>query len=277
MEQNKTKSNENRALQNLGSPLFLGRELESQRGSDRDWEAPKTTFLQEMRSHLIEKYGRAAYKSEEEFQFLALKEWSEMVDENTRMKAEYERLFEVLESDPRLAVFFSEMMKGTPVRVALVQADIFDFAPQKEEPDFDNYQTALKEHKAKKQEHENRLKEHAKNCECSTHTIQKFYDEKELDDAEIEAFAAYVEKMYNNIVQNKLDAETLERLWCGYTLDSRLEEAKQAGFVEGKNNQITKQHSMRNYTDGMPSSGAGAIEERPKRGYIERILNGEYI
>lgn len=276
MEQNKTRNNEKRSFQSLNSPLLQRRDQEDPLG-EREEEPQKTTFLQEVRSCLIEKYGRAAYKSNEEFEFLALKEWSEMQDENCRMKAEYERLFKILESDPRLAVFFSQMMKGTPVRVALVQSDIFDFAPQEGEPDFDGYQKALKEHNQKKQEHENRLKEHAKNCECSTHTIQKFYDEKELNDAEVEAFAAYVEKMYDDIVQNKLDAETLERLWCGYTLEGRLEEAKQAGVIEGKNNLISNQHFVRNNTDGMPSSGAGAVEDSPKRGYIERILSGEYI
>ncbi len=198
-----------------------------------------------------------------------------MAQENKRMAEEYERLFEVLERDPRLAIFFSEMMKGVPVRVALVKSDIFDFAPQSGDDDWEAYQRELAESKRKRQEYLQALEEHKHNCDCTAHVVSRFYDEKGLSDDECDSFADYIEGVFADVVRGIIDRQTLERLWHGYTMETRLQEAHDKGVLDGRNMRIEE---LRNsvQTDGLPASSGGVCTTSAKRGYIERIMRGEY-
>lgn len=198
-----------------------------------------------------------------------------MAQDNKRMRQEYERLFEVLERDPRLALFFSEMMKGVPVRVALVKSDIFDFAPQSGDDDWGAYQRELAERKRKREEYARAMDEHKRNCDCTAHVVARFYDEKGLSDDECDSFADYLEGVFADVVRGIIDRQTLERLWHGYTMETRLQEAHDKGVLDGRNMRIEElRHSAQ--TDGLPASSGGAYTRSAKRGYIERIMRGEY-
>ncbi len=199
-----------------------------------------------------------------------------VVAENKRMSDEYERLFEMLERDPRLAVFFSEMMKGVPVRVALVKSDIFDFAPECGDDDWDAYQRELSEKRRKRHQYDMALEEHKRNCDCTAHTVARFYDEKNLSDEECDSFADYVERVFDDVIHGIIDRQTLERLWCGYTMEERLQEARDKGVLDGRNARIEELRRSAE-TDGLPASSGGAATASAKRGYIERIMRGDYL
>jgi len=199
----------------------------------------------------------------------------DMAEENRRMSGEYERLFEILERDPRLAVFFSEMMKGVPVRVALVKSDIFDFAPEYGDEDWDAYQRELSDKRQKRRRYDLALEEHKRNCDCTAHTVARFYDEKNLSDEECDSFADYVERVFDDVIHGIIDRETLERLWWGYTMEERLQEAREKGMLDGRNARIEELRRAAE-TDGLPASSGGAATASAKRGYIERIMRGEY-
>ena len=198
-----------------------------------------------------------------------------VVEENGRMSREYERMFELLERDPRLAVFFSEMMKGVPVRVALVKSDIFDFAPECGDDDWDAYQRELSDKRRRRQEYDIAMEEHKRNCDCTAHTVSQFYDEKNLSDEECDSFAEYVERVFDDVIHGIIDRQTLERLWCGYTMEARLQEARDKGVVDGRNARIEELRRAAQ-TDGLPTSSTGAATASARRGYIERIMRGEF-
>lgn len=197
-----------------------------------------------------------------------------LASENRRMSGEYERLFELLERDPRLALFFSETLKGTPVRVALMKADIVDTVPQYGDDDWNAYQVELAEHKRKKEEYLKALEEHKRNCAATAEEVERFYRDKKLSDSECDSFADYVEALFDDIVRGIITPATLERLWQGYTMEERIREAHDKGVVDGRNIRLEElRRSVE--TDGIPDAGTAAVKSA-KRGYIERILRGDY-
>lgn len=203
--------------------------------------------------------------------------WDVVTAENQQMKQEFQSASEALENDPRLAVLFNELMRSTPIRVALVRAGIFDFTPENGDFDHEEYIQALQEHRAKVNDSLTRRIRHEKNCSHTKNEIDKFYAEKGVDDIIADAFSDYVEQMFDNFIEGFIECDTLERLWKGFTYDDKINEAREAGKLEGVNSQINKKQN-KYINDGLPLGGTTTSSQQPARsGYIERILKGDFI
>lgn len=202
--------------------------------------------------------------------------WDIVTTENTKMKREFETATKALENDPRLAVLFNELMRETPIRVALVRSGIYDFTPQCEDVDYNEYQEALKTHKQRREEFKNRRIAHEINCKHTAETIDKFYEERKATDKEIEQFSEYVVGMFDSFVDGIIDCSLLEFLWKGFVFDKKIDEAKEIGKIEGKN-EVIEQRTLSLKDDGISSKNNLSNETKPQKvGYIERILNGTY-
>lgn len=269
----------NEELNQFSLPYDAEREVEEPL-ADSNFQpqlSPDDSLCEKVRQFVNNRSIECDTTDPKELKLAALDLWDQLVEENDRLRGEFEAAKGALERDPRVAVFFNELMRGTPVRVALVRSDIFDFTPQNHDYDYDAYQEALSVHRKKRDEAAQRLKNHKENCEYTAAEIEKFYRTKGLTDDQQDQFADFVESMFDDFSDGKIWGSTLERLWKAFTYDQKLEEVKEIGRIEGVNAKIEKIEGVVT-SDGLIGGGRSIRQSAPKvrEGYIKRIMNGGY-
>lgn len=202
--------------------------------------------------------------------------WDIVITENEKMKQEFRAATDVLQKDPRLAVLFNEVIRGTPIRVALVRSGIYDFTPQPQDSDYPEYEEALRNHKQRREEYEMRIIAHRENCKHTAQEIDEFYNQKGITDDVIEDFSNYVINIFNGFTDGIIDCNLLEALWKGYVYDKSILEAKEVGKIEGRNEIIEKRNLAMNDDGISRRTNHSNSHKAVKEGYIERIMNGSF-
>lgn len=235
-------------------------------------------FFSAVMKHLREVYPQENINNRDTFFSLAYSEWEETIQENVKMRAEYEKIFDAIDENPRLAVLLSEIMKGEPIRVALVKSGVYTYEPKEGESDYHRYCECIEDIKRTKKDIEQRRSLREKNLEMTTTQIEEFYADKKLNEEQIDDFAFYVQQMIDDMVDGKITIDTMQRLWLGYTFEEQIEIARNAGMVEGQNKNIETISNIKNSSDGLPQNKNSKItvKETPRMGYIERIMGGQY-
>lgn len=216
--------------------------------------------------------------TEDDYQLMesVIRIWDIVITQNRKMKQEFMAATKALKNDPRLAVLFNEIIRETPIRVALVRAGIYDFTPQPQDSDYNEYQNALKTHRQRREDYEIRRISHNENCKHTAGEIDKFYKMKNASEDDVENFSKYTLDIFEGFVNGIIDCRLLEFLWRGFIYDKSVEDAKEVGKIEGRNEIIEKRiYSMED--DGISHRGSYSNTAKPvKDGYIKRIMNGNY-
>lgn len=234
------------------------------------------TFKDKVKGFIAENDFELDTENDFELMGSIIRIWDIVIAQNKKMKREFMEVTKALQNDPRLAVLFNEIIRETPIRVALVRSGIYDFTPQVQDSDYNQYQDALKTHRQRREEYEIRRIAHNENCKHTAEEIDKFYKMKGATEEDIENFSEYVLNIFNGFVDGVIDCKLLEFLWKGFVYDKNIEDAKEVGKIEGRNEIIEKRiHSMGD--DGISHRGSYANEVKPVReGYIERIMSGNF-
>ncbi len=194
----------------------------------------------------------------------------------TKMSDQNKAIAEILISNPRLYIFIQEMMKETPIRVALVKSDLTDLAPDEEDEDYESYNMAVAQSRERREILKEKIQNRIDKCEKCGEVAQQFYDDNEVEDDEIEEFVEFFEKVIEAIFDADIDREVIEAMWKAYSFEKEVQQAREQGIVDGKNQVITIRRKSN--SDGLPSSSSGGImrDETKHEGYIEKLLNRKF-
>ncbi|MEG1635168.1 MAG: hypothetical protein RR141_01270 [Rikenellaceae bacterium] len=193
-----------------------------------------------------------------------------------RLSEQNKAIANTIKANPRLLFFLEELMRGTNVRVALAKSDLINVAPDSDDDDYEDYNMAVAQTRERHDEIKKQAQRRLSKCQKCGEIAQQFYEETELSDEQIDDFINFLERAIETIFEADIDRQFIETMWKAYNFDKEIQNAKQQGIVEGKNEVITIRRASQ--TDGLPSfSSSGVKSEAPvKQGYIERLMNERY-
>ena len=173
---------------------------------------------------------------------------------------------EMLERNPKFGLIVSAMKKGMPLEVALRRYvnDIFKEDVSEDEPNWEELKKASDEFLAEKKRTDEEIATRNKNLEQSDIVLKSFVEKNFATEDEQIAFVEYLRNALRNIGMGEISESFLDMVLKAYTHDNDVEDAKEAGAIEARNEKITaKRIKEKTDTDGMPIGGGSSpiIEE----------------
>jgi hypothetical protein len=158
------------------------------------------------------------------------------------------------------------MRKGMPFEAALRRylGDIFKDTVEEGDPDWDALKKASDEFLAEKKKSDDEIATRTANLEKSDIAFTEFVERNFPTEEEQIAFAEYVRTTLGNIGMGDLNDTIFEMFLKAYKHDTDVEDAKEAGAIEARNEKITaKRIKEKTDTDGMPMGGGSSpiVEE----------------
>lgn len=231
-------------------------------------EEKKTTSkqaLHEMLNGLIEGYNP---EDEEKSSDLLMK----YLNDNNAQKA---KLAEALKNDPRIAQLLSDIVSGKRNAAgSLVRYFGKDFLSAEEgSPEYEAIIKAEEERKAEQEAAEASNKEYQDNLEKSMPEVESYCKEKgyNIDEFLDNAWSRLIQPVLSGLYSRNI-CEFIDK---GLNYDKDVNDASEAGYVKGRNENIHKMKEDKG--DGMPKfTGSETVKEKPKKSgnsFIEMAMN----
>ena len=181
-------------------------------------------------------------------------------------KSNDEVISDLMERNPEFAMVIMAMRKGMPFEAALRRylGDIFKDTVEEDDPDWDALKKASDEFLAEKKKADDEIATRTANLEKSDIAFTEFVERNFPTEDEQIAFAEYVRTTLGNIGMGDLNDTIFEMFLKAYKHDTDVEDAKEAGAIEARNEKITaKRIKEKTDTDGMPIGGGSSpvVEE----------------
>lgn len=235
-------------------------------------ETSTTVAPEPMRSRkwMQEKYADAAWEDDAQYDE-ALTKHLEDTDARLASYAESdERIARILDLNPEFAMVLDAMDKGMPFRVALRRyvGDILAEEPEKGDDDFEAYREAAEAYLAEKKKTDDDIALRNSNLAESDKRFIAFVESQGWDEVKQDAFVKFVVDGINALDRGEVSEQYLAAMRDAFTHDEDVEEAKEAGAIEARNERITAKRIKANTeTDGMPRGGGSSpiiTEEEPE-------------
>jgi hypothetical protein len=177
-----------------------------------------------------------------------------------------ERIARILDLNPDFALVLNAMDKGMPFLVALRRyaGDIFESAPVEGDDDFEAYREAAEAYLAEKNKTDAEIATRNTNLEDSEKRFVTFVESQGWDEAKQDEFVKFVVDSINALGMGEVSERFLSIMKDAFTHDEDVEDAKEAGAIEARNEKITaKRIKEAETTDGVPIGGGSSpvIEE----------------
>ena len=181
-------------------------------------------------------------------------------------KSNDEVISDLMERNPEFAMVIMAMRKGMPFEAALRRylGDIFKDTVEEDDPDWEALKKASDEFLAEKKKADDEIATRTANLEKSDLAFTEFVERNFPTEDEQIAFAEYVRNTLSNIGMGDLSENIFDMFLKAYKHDTDVEDAKEAGAIEARNEKITaKRIKEKNETDGMPLGGGSSpiVEE----------------
>ncbi len=222
------------------------------------------------RERLKAKYPDMAAQTDDDYNIMSEKYFDDTEAEMTRYKDSEKAVSELIESDPDLKAVLSDMLvNGMPFRVAIAKhIDPEDLSYNEGDDNYDNWQKAKNERLEKAAKYAEMQKEIANNEIETSKVFEEFCNEKEIPTEEREAFLQIINDNLIGLLYKKIDRKFLELCYKGSTYDKAMEQAREEGEINGRNQRIQAQKAKMEKEkagDGLPNpSGKQANQEKEK-------------
>lgn len=176
-------------------------------------------------------------------------------------KSNDEVISDLMERNPEFAMVIMAMRKGMPFEAALRRylGDIFKDTVEEGDPDWDALKKASDEFLAEKKKSDDEIATRTANLEKSDIAFTEFVERNFPTEEEQIAFAEYVRTTLGNIGMGDLNDTIFDMFLKAYKHDTDVEDAKEAGAIEARNEKITaKRIKEKTDTDGMPIGGGSS-------------------
>ena len=217
------------------------------------------------RSWMQEKYPDEEWADDAAYEEKLANHLSETDSSLSKYKASDEKIGRILEANPEFALALNAMAKGMPARVAIRRylGDVMA-EPETGDDDFEAYKEATEQFLAEKKKADDEIATRTANLEKSDLAFTEFVERNFPTEDEQIAFAEYVRNTLSNIGMGDLSENIFDMFLKAYKHDTDVEDAKEAGAIEARNEKITaKRIKEKNETDGMPLGGGSSpiVEE----------------
>mgnify|MGYP007112519169 FL=1 len=184
----------------------------------------------------------------------------------SKYKESDEVISDLMERNPEFAMVIMAMRKGMPFEAALRRylGDIFKDTVAEDDPDWEALKKASDEFLAEKKKADDEIATRTANLEKSDIAFTEFVERNFPTEEEQVAFAEYVRSTLSNIGMGDFTDNIFEMFLKAYKHDTDVEDAKEAGAIEARNEKITaKRIKEKTDTDGMPMGGGSSpiVEE----------------
>lgn len=195
-----------------------------------------------------------------------------------KYKESESRMTELCRVYPEFAeVVYDMVVNRAPFRVAV--ARVFsqeELIPQEGEEDYEAYRTAYDQRVEGVNRRDAQAREIDENEARSIGVIDRFCEEKGMDDAAKERLTGVINDHFTELLYKRISPEMLEGFMKQMSFDEAVAEAEKAGLIRGRNEQIEARRAKERAGvagDGLPgSSGGGAIrpaEKVQKRSFFD--------
>jgi hypothetical protein len=173
---------------------------------------------------------------------------------------------DLMERNPEFGMVVMAMRKGMPFEQALRRylGDIFKDTVDEDDPDWEALKKASDEFLAEKKKTDEQIATRKSNLEKSDIAFTEFVERNFPIEQEQIDFVEYVRSTLSNIDMGDLSDNIFEMFLKAYKHDTDVEDAKEAGAIEARNEKITtKRIKEKSESDGMPMGGGSSpiIEE----------------
>lgn len=218
------------------------------------------------RSWMQERYPDEEWADDDAYEEKLTNHLTEAEAKLNEYKSNDEVISDLMERNPEFAMVIMAMRKGMPFEAALRRylGDIFKDTVEEGDPDWDALKKASDEFLAEKKKADDEIATRTANLEKSDLAFTEFVERNFPTEDEQIAFAEYVRNTLSNIGMGDLSENIFDMFLKAYKHDTDVEDAKEAGAIEARNEKITaKRIKEKNETDGMPLGGGSSpiVEE----------------
>ncbi|HIS34314.1 MAG TPA: hypothetical protein IAA79_05260 [Candidatus Avirikenella pullistercoris] len=230
------------------------------------------------KTRYLKRYPDASVVDDTELENLFYEDYDTAMEQLKNLVEDNRALYKLIVENPETGILLKELISGTPLRVALIRANLIPEEPSAEDEDYQAYIDAVNERKVQMRRAEEQKKIREKNRKKSESEVADFFASKEMDEEEAERFIDFVDNvLLGNITNDIYDKQLLEKLWHAFKYEEEIRNAREAGVIEGRNAQIeTRRLKAAGSSDGLPGSGNAVVADIPrKKGYIERLMSDD--
>lgn len=217
------------------------------------------------RQWMQERYPEESWDSDEAFDERTAQHLAETEENLGKYKASDEAIGRILEANPEFALAINAMGQGMPARVAIRRylGDVLA-EPDEGDDDFEAYKEAADKFLAEKKAADEEIATRTANLEKSDILLKEFVESNFATEQEQVDFVEYLKASLRNIGMGEFSTQFFEMMLKAYMHDKDVEDAKEAGAIEARNERITtKRIKEATETDGMPLGGGSSpiVEE----------------
>ena len=218
------------------------------------------------RAWMQERYPDEEWADEEAYDEKLTNHLTDAEAKLNEYKSNDEVISDLMERHPEFAMVIMAMRKGMSFEAALRRylGDIFKDTVEEGDPDWEELKKASDEFLAEKKRGEEEIATRTANLEESDRILKEFVESNFPTEDEQIAFVEYLRSILQNIHMGELSEEFFTMALKAYKHDTDVEDAKEAGAIEARNEKITaKRIKEKTDTDGMPIGGGSSpvVEE----------------
>lgn len=221
------------------------------------------------RAWMQERYPDEQWESDEAYEEKLASHLSSTDDLLSQYKESDATISRILETNPEFALAIDAMAKGMPAKVAIrrYMGDLLE-EPQSGDDDFEAYKEAADKFLAEKRQAEEEIATRTANIEKSDVLLKEFVERNFATEQDQVDFVEYLRASLRNIGMGEFSEQFFDMMLKAYMHDKDVEDAKEAGAIEARNEKITtKRIKEAAETDGMPMGGGSSpiiTEEEPE-------------
>jgi hypothetical protein len=229
-----------------------------------------TTPTSRSRTWMQERYPDEEWADDAAYEDKLASHLSETDAELKKYQTSDDVITDLMERNPEFGMVVMAMRKGMPFEQALRRylGDIFKDTVDEDDPDWEALKKASDEFLAEKKKTDEEIATRKSNLEKSDIAFTEFVESNFPTEQEQIDFAEYVRSTLSNIGMGDLSDAIFEMFLKAYKHDTDVEDAKEAGAIEARNEKITtKRIKEKSESDGMPMGGGSSPiveEEQPE-------------
>jgi hypothetical protein len=213
-------------------------------------------------------YKDREFKSDDDLSSAAEEMIDELMDYRNKGQEANAKLIEVFDSEPAIADFIAEVMKGAPVEVALARNfDLESLKPMEGEPDYAVWEEAKNDRIKRLDDQRKFEQELTTNQVESSKAFKSFIEENGLSEEEADGLLDEIDNVLKDIYRGYVSKDFLSMMQKATGYDEKIAKAREEAKLKAKNDavKLEKKKYEKRKGDGLPKvSSTGAPKDQPK-------------
>jgi hypothetical protein len=229
------------------------------------------TPIRPLHAKMKEMHPDREFSSDDDYESAAIESLEQALHLREKTLSANQKLVDIFDMHPEVLGFIQDIAKGASAKVALARNfDLANITPQSGDPDETEWGKALQEGQSKLENNRKMQAEIDDNLNASEQEIMDFATDRGMSDPEAEGFLKKVDTDIADVMKGKITKTFLGCMFKGYSYEDDLKASREAGKIEGLNENIDNMKTKDN-SDLPPevtSSGTGK-QISPKRQWGE--------